>query len=120
MSASELGWMPADDDDLGNPGAVFAAARNSDAVAQQAIMWAGTHLGHVLGTFSAVLNPQAIVFGGGLAGSFDLMKSAFLVAMRSRLSFLPEPELFISSDTSFAGARGVAIWAQQQKEKETV
>jgi glucokinase len=120
MSASELGWMPADDDDLGNPGAVFAAARNVDAVAQQAITWAGTHLGHVLGTLSAVLNPQAIVFGGGLAGSFDLMKPAFLGAMRSRLSFLPEPELFISSDTSFAGARGAAIWAQKQKEKETV
>lgn len=120
MSASEVGWMPADDEDLGNPGAVFAAARKSDLAAQQAIATAGTHLGHVLGMLSAVLNPQAIVFGGGLAGSFDLMKPTFVKAMRDRISFLPEPDIFISNDTSFAGARGVAIWAQQQKEKETV
>lgn len=53
---------------------VLDAARRGDAVGRAAAREAGEHLGIALASILNILNPSAIVFGGGIAGSFDVLE----------------------------------------------
>jgi len=52
---------------------VLDAARRGDSVGRAAAREAGEHLGIAVASILNVLNPSAVVIGGGVAGSFDVL-----------------------------------------------
>jgi glucokinase len=53
---------------------VLEAARRGDAVGRAAAREAGEHLGIAVASMLNVLNPSAVVIGGGVAGGYDALK----------------------------------------------
>jgi len=53
---------------------VLDAARTGDPVAREAARIAGEHLGVAIAIVLNVLNPSAVVIGGGLAGGYDVLE----------------------------------------------
>jgi glucokinase len=88
--------------------AVVAAARSGDARARGAIETMARALGHVAAVAAAVVDPRAIVIGGGLgAATFDLLVAPAQAEMYRRL-----PTVFTARiDFRRAGLRSPAIGA---------
>ena len=53
---------------------VLDAARRGDSVGKEAARVAGEHLGLAIAAMLNVLNPSAVVIGGGIAGGFDVLR----------------------------------------------
>lgn len=53
---------------------VLDAARRGDSVGREAARVAGEHLGVAIASMLNVLNPSAVVVGGGIAGGFDVLE----------------------------------------------
>jgi predicted NBD/HSP70 family sugar kinase len=54
--------------------ALFAAAREGDPAARSVVAWAGREIADLVQRLAALCDAEAIVFGGGLAGGFDLLE----------------------------------------------
>lgn len=68
---------------------VAAAANNGDPLAVECFSEAGRYLGIAAATAVNMLNPEAIIIGGGVAASFDLIAPAIRKEIDSRAFSLP-------------------------------
>jgi glucokinase len=66
-------WVERDKRRL-TPQLIFDAARRRDAAASAVIRAAGEHLGVGIASLINIFNPEAVVLGGGVSGSFDLLR----------------------------------------------
>jgi predicted NBD/HSP70 family sugar kinase len=70
---------------------VYRLARGGDPAAQRAVEIEGHRLGYLVASIEAMLDPELIVFGGGIGQNLDLMEDAIhaqlatLTPMRPRL-----------------------------------
>lgn len=67
------GWIEKDGRRL-TPQLVFEAARRRDAVASAVVRDVGKHLGVGIASLVNIFNPEVVVLGGGVSGSFDVLK----------------------------------------------
>jgi glucokinase len=56
------------------PELIFAAAIRRDAAASAVVRAAGEYLGVGIASLINIFNPEAVVLGGGVAGSFDVLR----------------------------------------------
>ncbi len=56
------------------PMLIFEAARRKDPVGRGVVKIAGEHLGVAIASLVNTFNPEAVVVGGGVAESFDLLR----------------------------------------------
>lgn len=107
----------ADDDVAFSPRVIAAAARAGDAGARALFEEAGTYLGIALGNVVCLLNPGAIVVGGGVAQAGELLLAPVRREIRWRTSVFSEErggvEVVQSPLGGDAGAIGSAQWARQ-------
>ena len=105
---------------LGNrhptPLQIARAAERGSSTARAIFQHAGTMLGRALAGLICVLNPQAIVIGGGVAKAGDLLLDPIRAEIgRRTVVFMPERggvEVLRSSLDGQAGAIGAAVWSQ--------
>jgi glucokinase len=90
--------------------------QDGDNGALAALRQMGAALGAACATFSAVLDPQIFVFGGGVADAGELLlepvRAAFLDNLPAR-GFHPEPEFAIAELVNDAGVVGAADLARK-------
>ena len=94
---------------------VFAAARNGDHRAVEAVEREAEHLAQLLASVSAVLDPELIVVGGGVGQNLDLLEGR----VRSALAAISplKPRFTVSELGSEAVVRGaIAIGVQRAKD----
>jgi glucokinase len=117
--AVEAGLFTVDpaDPDL-SPEALAQRARRGDAVARKLFERAGEYIGIGLGNVVCLLNPQAIVIGGGVSRAGEILLEPIRreIAWRTTV-FSPERggvDVIRSPLGGEAGAIGSAVWARQQ------
>jgi glucokinase len=107
----------AGDDDAYSPRAVAAAAVAGDARARALFEEAGTYLGVALGNVVCLLNPRAIVVGGGVSRAGELLLEPIRQEIKRRTAVFSEErggvEVIQSPLGGDAGAIGSAQWAAQ-------
>jgi glucokinase len=95
---------------------IAQAAERGSAGAAAIFAHAGTMLGRALAGLICVLNPQAIVVGGGVAQAGDLLLDPIRAEIARRtVVFRPERggvEVLSSSLNGQAGAIGAAVWSE--------
>ncbi len=95
---------------------IARAAERGSFTARAIFEHAGTMVGRALAGLVCVLNPQAIVVGGGVAKAGDLLLDPIRAEIARRtVVFLPERggvEVLLSSLDGRAGAIGAAFWSQ--------
>lgn len=92
---------------------VVAAARASDPAAGQVWAEAARALGIALATYSLLLDPTAVVLGGGLAEAGDALLEPVRDELTKRLLWRPLPTLHVSPLGPRAGQLGAALLAWQ-------
>jgi glucokinase len=102
------------------PAALARAATAGNETARRIYADAGRQIGQALGSLVCVLNPQAIVVGGGVAGAGDLLLEPMRreIAARSAV-FSPARggvEVVPGALGSDAGAIGAAAWAMHTED----
>ena len=80
------------------PGRQLAALQPSDAAAQQALCTLTEHLADGISNVIAVLNPQAVILGGGIMAQQDYLRPRIL----QRLEELVVPAMRINTQLTFA------------------
>lgn len=99
---------------------VYQALLEGDAGATAVVREAGEHLGAALGSFTAILDPQLVVIGGGLSEADELIlgpiRQAYLNHLPAR-GFRPELEIVTAKFTNQAGVLGAADLARQSLAK---
>jgi glucokinase-like ROK family protein len=68
---------------------VFAAARGGEAWAQQVVSETIDYLSLAVASISALLDPEIIILGGGVAGSADLLIEPILQRLEGVVQFIP-------------------------------
>jgi glucokinase len=95
---------------------IAQAAERGSSTARAIFEHAGTMLGRALAGLVCVLNPQAIVVGGGVAKAGDLLLDPIRAEIARRtVVFMSERggvEVLPSSLDGRAGAIGAAVWSQ--------
>ncbi len=71
---------------------VFAAARSGEAWAMQIVNETADYLSLAIANISALLNPELIVLGGGVANSGDLLIPAIQQRIRGVIPYVPRIE----------------------------
>jgi glucokinase len=98
-----------------SPFEIAEAAQRGSSTARAIFTQAGTMIGLALGGLICVLNPQAIVVGGGVAKAGDLLLAPIRAEIARRtVVFKPERggvQVVQSSLGGWAGAIGAAAWA---------
>ena len=84
-------------------------ARGGDQAALQAFAVAVAGLAEALAAYTALLAPEIVIIGGGLAGAADLIMDELGQALEDRLSFHRRPELVTAALGSDAGVRGAGL-----------
>jgi glucokinase len=96
-----------------SPGLVFEAARRRDAAATAVVREAGDVLGIGLASMINIFNPESVVLGGGISGSFDLL-SPYVERAIGRCAFTEPARMasvtraVLGNDASVAGAAMLA------------
>ena len=97
-------------------GAIFAACRQGDEDAIQAVEDFGKHLGTGLASVTRLLDPGLILVGGGIARSFDLfeeaMRTAFDAQVPARIYPTRIEKAALGNDAGFIGAAFHALHLQ--------
>lgn len=75
---------------MGSAAQVFEAARQGSPAARTVVRETAFYLGRAAAFVQNILDPDAIVFGGGVARSFDLLKPDIERALRQRAILLPD------------------------------
>lgn len=100
-----------------SPLQIARAADGGSSTARDIFRHAGTMLGRALGGLICVLNPQAVVIGGGVAKAGNLLLDPIRAEIARRtVVFMPARggvDVLASSLDGRAGAIGAAIWAMQ-------
>ncbi len=103
------------------PLAIARAAEQGSAAAQAIYGRAGTVIGRALAGLICVLNPQAIVVGGGVARAGNLLIDPIRAEIARRtIVFTPERggvEVLQSPLDGRAGAMGAAVWASARQSR---
>jgi glucokinase len=96
--------------------AVFAAAAVGDARAEVAIRTVAGHLGHGIANMVAVLMPERVVIGGGIAAAGERLLEPIRERVRRQAVFVPAGsyEIVPALLGPYAGAIGAALWAREQ------
>jgi glucokinase len=99
------------------PKAVADAARNGDAIARNIYEEVGVFLGIALGNLVCILNPQAIVVGGGVSQAGELLLEPIRREIKQRTAVFSEErggvDVIQSPLGTDAGAIGSARWASR-------
>jgi glucokinase len=99
------------------PRAVADAARNGNEIAKNIYEEAGVFLGIALGNLVCILNPQAIVVGGGVSQAGDLLLEPIRREIKQRTVVFSEErggvDVIQSPLGTDAGAIGSARWASR-------
>jgi glucokinase len=101
--------------------AVTAAAKSGDVIAQEIVHSAGTALGNSVGFLINVLDPQAVVVGGGLGLADGLYWDSFVASTRKHIwsdlsRNLPILHAELGADAGLIGAAAI-IWKQRSKDR---
>jgi glucokinase len=88
---------------------IFEAARRRDAVASAVVRAAGEQLGVGIASFVNMFNPEVVVLGGGVAGSFDLLRPHIERVVRRRA--FPESARMVKIVPSLLGNDATAVGA---------
>lgn len=79
---------------------VAAAARNGDSVAQAIIDEAGYYLGIGIANVTTLLDPEAIILGGGVAlNAFDLLEDGLQRGLQAHLNYWAKRDLPVVPST---------------------
>ncbi len=102
-----------------NAKAVAQAARQGDAACQEVLERVAVYLGVATANVTTLLAPQCIIFGGGLAGSSDLLFPVIKKTWRKHLKVAGEhvPELRVAG-LEQPGVLGAALYARQQHQPQ--
>ena len=94
---------------------VAQAAEQGDQVAQEILTQAGTHVGRVMANVVAVVNPEMVVVGGGVAQAGHVLFDSICQAFHDTLFIIPSEtvQLRLSELGIFAGIRGSAAWGMK-------
>lgn len=92
---------------------VYAAARAGDARARSAVATVSGYLGIAIGNVVAVLGPERVVVGGGIATAGELVFAPLRAAVRARAHLMPAEEVAVvpAALGTAAGAIGAALAA---------
>lgn len=97
------------------PGIVAQAADSGDAIAQQIITVTGRCIGAGIGNVLTILNPHALVIGGGVAQLgeriFKPMREGLAIYNRTTTQ---DRLAIVMAQVEDAGAVGAALWAKQR------
>lgn len=101
---------------------VMAAVEAGDPVAIEVIKTAGDSLGTSLGFLINILDPEAVIVGGGLGLAGGLYWSSFVTSTRKHIwsdtnRDLPILPAALGADAGFIGA-AAAVWYRQANRKE--
>jgi glucokinase len=100
------------------PAALALAARNGSQTATRIYADAGREVGQALGSLVCVLDPQAVIVGGGVAQAGDLLLDPIRREISARTAvFLHSSggvEVVLGALGSDAGAIGAAAWAMRR------
>ena len=86
-------------------------ARNGDAVALEGLRRVGRYLGIGIGNMIAVISPDRVVIGGGIAAAGDLLLDEARAEIRRRVltTSVDEVEIVTAELGTWAGAMGAAV-----------
>lgn len=95
---------------------IYQAAQEGDAVAQEIYEMAGFYIGIGVANLIAILSPQMVVIGGGVAQAGELLLSPIRETARQRVHVTPfeKVEIVLAELGADAGMMGAAAWAKQQ------
>jgi glucokinase len=96
-------------------GAVIEAARGGDARALAGLREAAGVIAVGLGSAIALLWPERVIVGGGVAEAGELLLGPLRDALRERAAVVPADtyDLVRAALGPFAGAAGAALWAAE-------
>jgi glucokinase len=91
-------------------------ARNGDAVALEGLRRVGRYLGIGIGNMIAVISPDRVVVGGGIAAAGDLLLDEARAEIRRRVltTSVDEVEIVTAELGTWAGAIGAAVHGAEQ------
>lgn len=101
--------------------AVTAAAKSGDLIAQEIVCSAGAALGNSVGFLINVLDPQAVVVGGGLGLAEGLYWDSFVASTRKHIwsdvsRNLPILHAELGADAGLIGAAAI-VWKDRSNDK---
>jgi glucokinase len=99
-----------------NPELICRAAREGDPVAQDIYERAGFYLGIGVANLIAVLSPEMVIIGGGVARAGELLFEPVRRTVRERVHVTPIEQVQIvpAQLGTNAGLVGAAVWAARQ------
>jgi glucokinase len=101
--------------------AITAAAKSGDPIAQEIVRSAGAALGNSVGFLINVLDPQAVIVGGGLGLADGLYWDSFVASTRKHIwsdvsQNLPILHAELGADAGLIGAAAI-IWKNRSTDK---
>jgi glucokinase len=91
---------------------VATAAAGGDAHARDVLERAGTAIGLALANVCAVLAPERVVIGGGVAAALEGLRPAIEAVLARRTTLLAPPEIRRAALGALGGAIGAAEWGR--------
>ena len=74
---------------------IGARAKSGEPKACEAMAQTGVYLGHAIATCVNILNPSAVILGGGVSQDFDLFSDALMRAYQARVFARANPDVCI-------------------------
>jgi glucokinase len=107
-SSAEIARVTAED--------VFRAAREGDAMCKDVVRNAAEALGAGIATLFALLNPQALIIGGGVAESWDVLFPLLCESLSTRAPLFPDAASRVvrAALGRNAGCIGAALFAKEK------
>ena len=97
---------------------VAQAAEQGDQVAKEILVNAGTHIGRVMAKVAAVVNPEMVVIGGGVAQAGHVLFDSICQAFHNTLFIIDSEtiQIRLSELGISAGIQGSAAWGMRKIE----
>jgi len=107
-SSAEIARVTAED--------VFRAAREGDAMCKDVVRNAAEALGAGIATLFALLNPQALIIGGGVAEGWDVLFPLLCESLSTRAPLFPDAASRVvrAALGRNAGCIGAALFAEEK------
>ena len=97
-----------------SPRAVFTAARRGDIAALEVVAEEAKQIALAIATIAPVLNPELVVFGGGIAGNGDLLLGPIASEVERLSPFRPRLAISgIGEEAVLLGAVATSLEAAQ-------
>lgn len=113
---TRIGELCAYDLNAISPKLIYQAALEGDAVAREIYETAGFYIGIGVANLIAILSPQMVVIGGGVAQAGELLLAPIRETARQRAKVTPfEKVQIVQAELGTdAGMMGAAAWARQR------